>query len=133
MKTITIDNIEYELIPVRKSNVILDMKLEVYHKDIGVMKYIDAVKEVEKLGDGWRIPTLEELRIMYNNKDKISGLCFKDSGSGFPDWYWSSTENRNNPSSVHGVRFSDGYESWNHKDIFRLSCRPVRLVAAPGS
>jgi hypothetical protein len=133
MKTITIDNIEYELILVRKSNVILDMKLEIYHKDIGVLKYVDAVKEVEKLGDGWRIPALEELRIMYANKDKVPNLCLTASGSDYPDWYWSSTEHRNNPSYVHNVRFSDGDGCWVRKDNGRLSCRPVRLVAAPGS
>lgn len=106
------------------------LPFEIYPKDIGVMTYVDAVKSVAKLGDGWRIPTLEELRLMYKNKD--STYCTTPSGSDFPDWYWSSTEDRLTPSNVHLVRFSDGDEDWNRKDDCRLSCRPVRLVAAPG-
>jgi hypothetical protein len=50
------------------------------------------------------------------------------SGSGYPGWYWSSTEIRDDSSYVHVVRFSDGLEGWGRKDTSRLSCRPVRLV-----
>ncbi len=53
------------------------------------------------------------------------------SGSGYPVWYWSSTEDRVYPSGVWGVRLSDGNVGWHLKDGFRLSCRPVRLVEAP--
>lgn len=106
--------------------------IEVYPHDLPeTMTYLNTVKAVEKLGDGWRIPTLEELRLMYKNKDEIGGFCTSGrSGSGYPDWYWSSTENRDDSSYVHDVRFSDGDEDWNRKDYYRLSCRPVRLVAA---
>ena len=98
-----------------------------------LMTFNEAEKTVAFLGEGWRIPTLEELRILYNNKDNIGGFktAANPSGSDCPDWYWSSTEIRDYPSYVHTVRFSDGLESWNHKDYTRLSCRPVRLVAAP--
>ena len=116
--------------PVVEQNIKTILSLEVYPKDIGVMTYVDAVKAVEKLGDGWRIPTLEELREIYKNKD--ASFCTSSSSvSGFPVWYWSSTEYRYDSSNVHNVRFSDGYEHWIHKDVHRLSCRPVRLVAAP--
>ena len=50
------------------------------------------------------------------------------SGSDCPDYYWSSTQDRGNPSYVWGVRLSDGNAGWCHKDNNRLSCRPVRLV-----
>ena len=69
----------------------------------------------------------------HHNKGAFKGT-FKTAAtraSGYPDWYWSSTEYRGYSSFVHIVRFSDGYESWSHKDDGRLSCRPVRLVAAP--
>jgi len=108
-----------------------EINFEVYPHDLPqTMTYLDAVKAVAAIGDGWRIPTLEELRVMYKNKDNIGGFCTNaSSGSDYPDWYWSSTENRDNSSYVHGVRFSDGNELWYHKDNGRLSCRPVRLVA----
>lgn len=107
---------------------------EVFPHDLSAtMTYVNAVKAVAELDDGWRIPTLEELRLMYANKDAIGGFCTSDRcGSDFPDWYWSCTEHRTNPSFVWVVRFSDGYEYWHPKDYIRLSCRPVRLVAVPG-
>ena len=68
----------------------------------------------------------------HQNKGAFKGT-FKtaaSSGSDCPDWYCSSTEDCDHSSEVHGVLFSDGYESWLFKDDIRLSCRPVRLVAA---
>jgi len=96
---------------------------------------------------GWIIPTRDLLYgkdvngnaiqpdnlYAYKDKGDLAGtFCVAaSSGSDYPDWYWwSSTEHRDDPSNVHIVRFSDGYEGWNPKDGYRLSCRPVRLVAA---
>lgn len=136
-QTIIKDGQEYELVPVKK---IMPYRLtetktadiEIYPHDLPeTMTYVNAVKAVEALGDGWRIPTLTELRVTYEQKDAIGGFCTSDKGgSGFPDWYWSSTEDRDFSSCVLVVRFSDGNELWIHKDYVRLSCRPVRLVAA---
>lgn len=56
---------------------------------------------------------------------------FRDVASGNNSiWYWSSTENRVEPSHLWNVRFSDGKREWNHNKELRLSCRPVRLVPA---
>ncbi|MBI3440597.1 MAG: hypothetical protein HY052_02140 [Proteobacteria bacterium] len=94
---------------------------------------------------GWIIPTRDLLSgkdvdgnattpdnlHAHKNTGALAGtFTTAASGSGYPGWYWSSTENRDDSSGVHGVRFSDGYESWDRKDSLRLSCRPVRLVAA---
>ena len=76
----------------------------------------------------------------HQNKGSFKGT-FKTAAAGdgsvFPDWYWSSTEDRDFPSIVWVVRFSDGDGVWHHKDFNRLSCRPVRLVeasvSAPGA
>lgn len=107
------------------------------------MSFNDAAKAVKKLNknkshghDDWRIPSREHLRVLYNNQTKsaLNGTfntsSDKESGSDFPDWYWSSTESRDDSSYVHIVRFSDGNAHWNHQDFTRLSCRPVRLVEA---
>jgi len=69
----------------------------------------------------------------HQNKGAFKGT-FKTaaaSGSVYPDWYWSSTENCDLPSFVWFVRFSDGGVVWHLKDRFRLSCRPVRVVEVP--
>ena len=96
---------------------------------------------------GWFIPTRELLvgtdvngstnvqkDNLYTHKDKgaLKGTftTAAASGSVYPDWYWSSTEGRDDSSGVHIVRFSDGNEGWPRKDGGRLSCRPVRLVPA---
>ena len=58
-----------------------------------MMSWDDATAACAKLGDGWRLPTKDELNLLYENKDKIGG--FKDKVDGFKDgnfWcYWSST------------------------------------------
>lgn len=106
------------------------------------MTFNDAAKAVKKLNsnkalgyDDWQIPALENVRVLQKNQNEgaLKGT-FKtasSSGSVCPDWYWSSTEDRGYSSDVHYVRSSYGYESWTPKGNLRLSCRPVRLVAAP--
>ena len=47
----------------------------------------DAKKACIMLGNGWRLPTKDELNIIYQNKDKIGGFADSD--------YWSSTESTN--------------------------------------
>ena len=37
----------------------------------------------------WRLPTIDELMAIYNNKDKIPNLC--DDGTSYSCRYWSST------------------------------------------
>ena len=48
------------------------------------MSWNNAKEACEALGDGWRLPSKDELNILYRNRDKIGGL------TGFN--YWSSTE-----------------------------------------
>ena len=60
-------------------------KLEVAQFDFPQkMNWSDARKACAKLGDGWSLPTIMELRLLYQNQVKIGG--FSNS------YYWSSTE-----------------------------------------
>jgi hypothetical protein len=52
------------------------------------MTWEEAKKACESLGDGWRLPTKEELNILYLNNTNLNGI--KDNSS-----YWSSTEDGN--------------------------------------
>jgi len=45
------------------------------------LQWNDAVAYAKSLGDGWRLPTIEECFIMYNNKVITEGV------------YWSGSEN----------------------------------------
>ncbi len=74
-------------------NVILDIigksikigNLEVAEKDFpNIMNWEDAKKACKVLGDGWRLPTKDELNILNENRDKIYPFV--------NDNYWSSTE-----------------------------------------
>ena len=57
--------------------------LEVMTKDLEEMEWEDAKKACADLGDGWRLPTKDELNMLYQNKDKIGG---------FVGWnYWTSS------------------------------------------
>jgi hypothetical protein len=58
--------------------------LEVMTEDLGEMNWDDAMKACADFGDGWRLPTKDELNILYENKDKIGGFAL--------NYYWSSTE-----------------------------------------
>ena len=48
------------------------------------MNWNDTEKACETLGDGWRLPTIEGLNILYQNKVAIGGFA--------SDFYLSSTE-----------------------------------------
>ena len=81
--------------------------LEVAEKDFpNYMKWEDAKKACERLGSGWRLPTKEELNILYQNKSKIGGFA--------DNLYWSSTEFDVNVAGTH--YFYDGYQGNYVKD-----------------
>lgn len=73
-------------------------KLEVAPQDLDPMKWEDAKKACANLGNGWRLPTKDELEAMYKelhlkgkgnfNTDPNSRQLLFDYGS----CYWSGTE-----------------------------------------
>ena len=75
--------------------------LEVMTEDLGHMSWDDAKKACADLGDGWRLPTKDELNVLYENKDEIGGFA------GYP--YWSSTES--DFSDAWSQNFYDGYQN----------------------
>ena len=48
------------------------------------MSWADAKKACETLGEGWRLPTKDELNSMYINRNEIGGFS--------PVAYWCSSE-----------------------------------------
>jgi len=51
------------------------------------MNWDDAKAACAALGPGWRLPSIEEWDILYQNKDNIGGFVAVNY-----DYYWSSTE-----------------------------------------
>ena len=60
-------------------------ELQVWPRDLGKMTWDEATSSVKKLGEGWRPPTIEELRYtLYPSRSGI--LLLVDY------YYWSSTK-----------------------------------------
>ena len=79
-------------------------------------KYDDAKVACAKLGEGWRLPTKDELNLLYQNKDKIGGFNVKAT-------YWSSTEYSS--SFAWRQDFNDGRQASYYKN-FKCNVRAVR-------
>lgn len=72
----------------------------------------------------WRIPTIDELAILYINKDFIGG--FKDDGIN--DYYWSSSRDGDSGTSYYWVlRFIDGSKDnrWRGSDGYARLVRTI--------
>ena len=69
------------------------------------MNWNDAIKACEALGDGWKLPSKDQLNTLYKNKEKISGFV--------NDAYWSSTNNGD--YEVWRQYFSDGNQVLTQK------------------
>ena len=65
------------------------------------MSWYDADESCKGLGDGWRLPTKDELNFMYENKNEIGGFR-----SG--DYYWSSSMSDGDHGWIQ--LFRDGYQ-----------------------
>lgn len=124
MKTITIDGVEHNLTPIKKTKkkqepIILKqtLKFEVYPEDLGKHTWEDAKKVCEELGDRWRLPTREELHLMWLNRDIIGGFI--------NSYYWSSSEIFNNLAWSQDFNF--GSQDYNGK-YGTYYVRPVRDV-----
>ncbi len=80
------------------------------------MTWEDAKAECAKLGDGWRLPTKDELDILYRNRQTIGGFV--------GDVYWSSTEYGN--YSAWRQSFSNGFQNFSISSSTDNSVRAVR-------
>jgi hypothetical protein len=83
------------------------------------MKWDDANRTCLNLGEGWRLPTKDELNTLYNNKNQIGNL--QDPYLA----YWSSTEINNN-IAWYGV-MKDGFTRSTEK-FYESGVRAVRTV-----
>ncbi len=63
------------------------------------MTWDAAVMAVQEHGSGWRLPTIVELRILYEQRKRIGGFSDED--------YWSSTERDVNSAWIQGFRLGD--------------------------
>lgn len=63
-------------------------KLEVAEFDFPIkLNWKDANEICLQMGNGWRLPEIDELTLIYHSIDKVQNLKH--------DYYWSSTHNNN--------------------------------------
>ncbi len=94
-------------------------ELEIMTKDLGYLSFNEAYKICQDLGNGWRLPTKEELNLLYENKGMISG--FKSHYSAF---YISSTDYKD----LSGFVWIKGFERGESGCFTKDDVRYVRLV-----
>lgn len=82
------------------------------------LNWKDANDACQKLGDGWRLPTKEELNIIYKNKDKIGGFA--------PASYWSSSDDGGGKFAWYQV-FNFDKQNLGGKS-FKMKVRAVRSL-----
>ena len=102
---------------VRSVSTITINKLEVMSTDLATQEWDEATKACAALGEGWRLPTVDELNMLYLNKDKIGGFV--------NSFYWGSTEIIPGSPCIQG--FINGKQSKDPK-IYIFHVRPVRSV-----
>ena len=85
--------------------------LEVARNDFpNKMLWDEAMEACANLEDGWRLPTMDELNLMYENKDKIGGFAKED--------YWNSTVNPDDDMDAMLQNFDVGDQFALKKDEF---------------
>ena len=115
--TINVDGREVSTIKIDNVSTIKIDNLEVMTEDLeGRHTWDDAMKACADLGDGWRLPTKDELNLLYENKEKIGGFA--------DDYYWSSTEGGDNGEWIQD--FVSGTQGNGSKDDYNY----VRAVRA---
>jgi len=76
--------------------------------NLGHMNWHEAIVACKKLGAGWRLPTKDELNMIYKNREEVGGFA---NGS-----YWSSTETDFSNAWVQS--FGNGYQDFFNKSSF---------------
>ncbi|KKM89307.1 hypothetical protein LCGC14_1250030, partial [marine sediment metagenome] len=93
-----------------------------YMDDEGPMTWNNAMTIHEQIGEGWRLPTLDELRLMYKN----IGQGADNRGEFADELYWSATPFDDYQARL--LRFSDGNASYHFNSVGTYRKFRVRAI-----
>lgn len=80
------------------------------------------------LGDGWYLPAVDELLLIYENKSIINRMLNENGyGEVVDEFYWSSTEVEEEPDCAWYVNMNDGDSNYNSKNYIEFSVRAVSV------
>lgn len=100
-------------------------KMVSINKAPGETGWLGAKSWCSSLGGGWRLPTKEELLVIYRNKGVLNAVLAAVGEEILYHYHWSSTEDGSD--CAWSVRMSNGYTySFNKYKI----CMSVRAVSA---
>lgn len=105
IKTIKVGNLLWEADPPKKR-----------------MTWHEAMAYAASLGEGFRLPTAEELYLMF---DRDTGIPVDNGLKWQPDYYWSATTYVDDTSGAWVVYFDGGYDYWYNK-TYSYYCRCVK-------
>ena len=91
-------------------------------KDAGIMPWTNAMQIHEQLGEGWRLPSFDELEIMY----KTIGPGATNIGQFTNELYWSATPYDEYQARL--LRFWDGNTSYHYNKNVEHRQFQVRAV-----
>jgi hypothetical protein len=86
----------------------------------------DAVKAVEALGEGWRLPTVDELQTIVDRTKYSPAIDTEDFPDTESDWYWTSTPCAWRPESARWVVGFDGGFVYGNGVDYGACVRAVR-------
>ena len=87
----------------------------------GKMNWYKARIMSSNLGSGWRLPTKNELNIIYTNKEKVRNLTGQD--------YWSSTESKDSDCCAWWQTFDDGNQWVGYNKSYDHCVRAVKSIS----
>jgi len=110
-----------------QSKKIIGKPIQIEHLEVAQndfpkkMTWYEAKKACYALGSRWRLPTKDELNLLYTNKNEIGGFAIGDYWTNGN--YWSSTQGNSYGAWVQSLNFG-GQSDFNKSDTYNV--RAVR-------
>lgn len=95
------------------------LKFEVFPEDLIKHNWEDAKKVCKDLGNGWRLPTREELHLMWLNKESIGVFAAA--------YYWSSSEDGNHFAWYQNFNNGNQYNNYKTNTFYVRAVRALSI------